>query len=876
MTPDRWQRVQDVFAEATDLPAAARSAFLDEACRGDPELQKEVESLLSSLESASMGFLASPAIDAVPELSPAAPGPASPSLARGTRIGPYEILALLGSGGMGHVYLAARADEQYRKRVAIKVVKRGTDTDFVLRQFRQERQILAGLDHPNIARLFDGGNTDDGLPYFVMEYVEGEPITAFCERNVPEMRERLRLFRTVCGAVQFAHQNLVVHRDLKPGNILVTADGVPKLLDFGIAKLLNPEISAQTIDMTAANLRLFTPDYASPEQIRGERITTASDVYSLGALLYELLTGRRPYRVKSRTAEAISKAVLEEDPEKPSTAVTRAREGKATAETPLRSEPQKVRRLLVGDLDTIVLKAMRKEPHRRYASAEQLSEDIRRHLENLPVVARKDTVSYRVGKFLRRHKATAAAATLVFLSLVGGIVATSWQARVARREHERAQRSLKDVRKLTNSFLFEFHDAIADLAGSTPARELVVRRALEYLGALSREVGTDRSLQRELAEAYERLGEIQGGSNASLGDTAGAIASYRAALGLREALLAADTKSSTDANAFATCLETLAGILGRAGNLDESLRLAQQALTVQEGLVKADARSWALRKGLAQAHFVLSNQLELLNRPRDQIAEMENAREIYEALAAEDPRNPSARRSAALTHKYLASVRFSLGEKEIALEGYRKSEAIERELVAADPTSALYKKDLSHSYGGIGETLFALGRVEEGAESYRKAIAIRKELADADPKNAEIRRALAWGYLQLGRQHADFGDPRAALESVGRAIPIFGALVASDPGNARNIKDLAACYTATGLAHERIAKKAPQGSDAAASEWQRAQGSYLRARDIFDDLERQGKLTPKMRENLDKVEADLKRVGLGPRERPDRRTKILP
>ena len=266
MTPDRWQRVQEVLAEAADLDAFSRSSFLDETCRGDPELRKEVESLLSSLESASVGFLESPAIDAVRELSPATPGPASPSLARGTRLGPYEILALLGSGGMGHVYLAARADEQYEKRVAIKVVKRGTDTDFVLRQFRQERQILAGLDHPNIARLFDGGNTDDGLPYFVMEYVEGEPITVFCERHGLEVRERLRLFRTVCGAVQFAHQNLVVHRDLKPGNILVTTDGVPKLLDFGIAKLLNPELSAQTIDMTAANRASSRPTMPAPSR----------------------------------------------------------------------------------------------------------------------------------------------------------------------------------------------------------------------------------------------------------------------------------------------------------------------------------------------------------------------------------------------------------------------------------------------------------------------------------------------------------------------------------------------------------------------------------------------------------------------------------
>jgi non-specific serine/threonine protein kinase/serine/threonine-protein kinase len=772
---------------------------------------------------------------------------------------------------MGHVYLAVRADEQYQKRVAIKVVKRGTDTDFVLRRFRQERQILAALDHPNIARLLDGGNTDDGLPYFVMEYIEGEPITAFCDRRELGVEERLGLFRTVCGAVQFAHQNFVVHRDLKPGNILVTTDGVPKLLDFGIAKLLNPELESRSIEMTVAGLRLFTPDYASPEQIRGERITTASDVYSLGVLLYQLLTGHRPYRVKSRTPEEIGRQVLEEEPERPSTAVTRPLDGPETT-TGSRSsrEPQSFRRLLTGDLDTIVLKAIQKEPHRRYASVEQLSEDLRRHLEGLPVSARKDSVGYRAGKFLRRHKAGTAAAVLVFLSLLGGIAATSREARTARRERERADSRLKDVRRLANSFLFEFHNAIADLAGSTPARELLVRRALEYLGTLAREAGNDRSLQRELAEAYEKLGEIQGGSGANLGDTAGAIASYRAALGIREAVLAADAGNSRDSEALAGCMETLAGILGRAGSADESYRLAQRALAIRERLMRSDPKSRAFRSGLARAHFFLSNQLFALNRPQDQIAEMELAREIYESLAAEDPTDLKARRSLALTHKYLASVRFSLGEAGSALEGYRKSEAIERDLVAAQPTNALYKQDLSHSYAGIGEALFALGRVAEGAESYRKAIALRKELADADPKNAGIREALARGYLHLGRQHALYDDPQAAMENIGLAIRIFEALAASDPGSPRKIASIAAGHAVMGIAHERMAGRAPRAPDTAAIEWTRARESYLKARDLYENLARQGKLTPQEKEELEKVLGSLGRVSaaLAPRGAP--------
>ena len=852
MTPARWREVQRVLLETLELPAPERAGFLEHSCVDDPALRSEVSSLLASAEEAG-DFLEVPAGGAVP-------GDEEDEEPRRGGIGPYRVDRLIGRGGMGHVYLAVRADEQYTKRVAIKVVKRGTDTDFVLGRFRRERQILAGLDHPNIARLLDGGNTNDGLPYFVMDYVEGEPITAFCARRGLSVSGRLALFRTVCGAVQFAHQNLVVHRDLKPANILVTAEGVPKLLDFGIAKLLNPDLEHDATDQTVPGLRLFTPDYASPEQIRGERITTASDVYSLGVLLYELLTGHRPYRVTSRTPEEIGRQVLETEPEKPSTAVVRPLEAPgATTGGVVAGEPRKLRRLLTGDLDTIVLKAIRKEPHRRYASVEQLSEDVRRHLAGLPVSARKDTVGYRAGKFFRRHKTGAAAGVLVLLSLLGGIAATSWEARIARQERQRAERRLQDVRQVANSFLFEFHDAIAPLAGSTPARELLVRRALEYLGTLAREAGTDPSLQRELAGAYEKLGEIQGGLGANLGDTAGAVASYRAALAIREALLASDPGSLADADSLAGCLETLAGILGRAAGADESFRLAQRALAVRERLARSDPGSRAFRSGLARAHFFLSNQLYALNRTRDQIAEMEKAREIYEAMAVEDPRDPRARRSLALTHKYLASVHSHLGEADLALEGYRKSEAIEEGLVAADPTNALYKQDLSHSYAGIGEALFALGQVADGAESYRKAIDLRKELADSDPKNAGIRDALARGYLYLGRRHVEYGDPRAALESIRQAIRIFESLAVSDPLNGRKIASVADGHTVMGMARERIART-PRAEDGAV-EWRRARESYRKASDLYGELERQGKLTPQAKKDRDEVHASLERVG---------------
>jgi len=352
-------------------------------------------------------------------------------------IGPYKTLRELGHGGMGTVYLAVRADEQYRKRVAIKVIKGGIDRDEVASRFRRERQILAGLDHPNIAKLLDGGTTEEGLPYLVMDYIEGDAITEYCARQAVSTAERLKLFRSVCSAVQYAHRNLVVHRDIKPGNILVTADGTPRLLDFGIAKLLNPDLSGESATLSG---QVMTPEYASPEQVSGGPITTATDVYSLGVVLYELLTGLRPYRLKSRERLEILRAIVDQEPERPSAAIDRLREGTgsppppgaATTAAPSSRNPEgtaeRLRRRLRGDLDNIIMMAMRKEPNRRYPSVEALSDDIQRHLEGHPVAARKGTVTYRAGKFVKRHAVgvmAVAAFTLLTIGFAGTMAVQS-------------------------------------------------------------------------------------------------------------------------------------------------------------------------------------------------------------------------------------------------------------------------------------------------------------------------------------------------------------------------------------------------------------------------------------------------------------------
>ena len=531
MTPERWETIKHVFEAALELEGHSRAAFLDQACVDEPSLRAEVVELIASHEMAG-SFMAAAAFE--PAMKHRAEEAVNSRV--GWRIGSYQTIREIGRGGMGTVYLAARADEEYQKQVAVKVVKRGMDTDAVVRGFRKERQILAGLDHPHIARLLDGGSTDDGLPYFVMDYIEGLPVDMYCDTRNQSITERLGLFRTVCSAVQDAHQHGVIHRDLKPSNILVTVAGVPKLLDFGIAKMLNPEVSSATVGTTIA--RPLTPAYASPEQVRGEEITPASDIYSLGVMLYELLAGHRPYRLQSHTPQELERVICEQEPEKPSTIVSRTEEipfgddGRITI-TPASvsaargSQPKKLRQQLAGDLDNIVLMALRKEPGRRYASVEQFSDDIRRHLEGLPVIARKDTLSYLTAKFVGRNSVgvmTAASGLMVILALIGfGLYSyrqlpspQSLSASTATGVHVKSLAVLPFQPLISNARdeALESAMAIALISKLSNIRQLSVRPTqsmLKYRGpgqdplVAGRELGVDALLTGSVRRAGDRL-----------------------------------------------------------------------------------------------------------------------------------------------------------------------------------------------------------------------------------------------------------------------------------------------------------------------------------------------------------------------------------
>jgi serine/threonine protein kinase/Tol biopolymer transport system component len=433
MTPERWQQIQDLLEEALQIAPGERSIYLDRACLSDPSLRQEVETLLASSRDLHSSFLRSSTMRVRPTdgHDPAGDEGWVAGKMIGKRISQYRIVDQLGRGGMGEVYRADRADDQYQKQVAIKLVRAGEDSGLVIGRFRNERQILASLDHPHIARLHDGGATEEGVPYFVMELVEGRPIDKYCDSHKLGIPARLKLFLPVCSALQYAHQRQIIHRDIKPSNILVTEEGVPKLLDFGIAKVLDTTALVGEVGSTRTMFRAFTPEYASPEQIKGESIGAASDVYSLGVLLYELLTGHRPYRFKTRTPAEIEQAICEAEPLKPSAVVTRGKEqtladGTTSSITPEEisqardSDPKQVHSRLLGDLDAIVMMALRKEPHRRYASVSDLAADILKHLEGLPITARPSTLAYRGTKFVRRHKELAVGA-LVFLVLVGAV-----------------------------------------------------------------------------------------------------------------------------------------------------------------------------------------------------------------------------------------------------------------------------------------------------------------------------------------------------------------------------------------------------------------------------------------------------------------------
>ena len=874
MTPERWQQVKGVLQEVLELAPQQRSTFLAEVCNGDQLLRLEVESLLAEEHVEAGGFL-----DAPVEFRDAF-GENQGDYWVGRRIGPYEVIALIGEGGMGSVYRAVRADQQYEQQVAIKIVRRGLDTAFALSRFRAERQILANLDHPHIGRLLDGGATETGLPYLVMELIEGEPIDRYCNSHKLSIAERLQLFLLVSSAVQYAHQHLVIHRDLKPGNILVTADGTPKLLDFGIAKILDPALFPGAAEQTMSMVRMLTPEYASPEQIRGEVVTTASDVYSLGVILFLLLTGQHPYGPHKQSPDAMLRAVCETDPLRPSTAVRlvddagkgEPQKSSSKAIATGDDSPEKLRKRLRGDLDNIVLMALRKEPQRRFASAEHFAEDIRRHLQSLPVTARTDTFRYRASKFVVRHKRGVFAAAVIVGILVCLMGAIVWEAHVARVQRVRAERRFKDVRELANSLIFDVHDSIQELPGSTTARKLIVDKALKYLDSLEQESQGDLSLRRELAGAYKRIGDVQGYEfTSNLGDTANALKSYEKSLSIRKGLWSPQSENLDDTLSLAESFRLVSQTQLFAGDISTALENSKKAVEVVEPFAKshstdskvllelvADYQSVANILGgdrslssmgdnsaaLAYRHKQLdtAERVATLN-PEDTAAQGNfaiaistmgdqlwqtgeissplqhyfRARQIFQNMIAHSQRRARARYLLDLVDERIALTQLSKGDFAAALSATREAVNISSETHAADPKDVQSGGTLAEDYRLLADLESRMGRRAQAASNMNKALALVRHLLEVSPSDTEVQGTRSDLSNTAGDIAFRSGDPRRALKQYEEAAAVLSKLVSDSSRNAGAALRLAATYNNVGRAHLKL-----HNSDAAAVAFRRA------------------------------------------------------
>jgi serine/threonine-protein kinase len=608
--PDRWHEIDALFQEALDLDPSEWVRFLEDRCGADAELHRAVSELLSA-DLGSGSFLEASAQELAPDaiaraMSGAADDPAEDRV--GERVGAFRIVRPLGRGGMAGVYLAERADGDFEQRVAIKFLRRGLDTDDFVRRFLAERRILSSLEHPNIARLIDGGTTERGLPYLALEYVDGVPITDYCVANRCSIDERLELFIQVARAVQYAHASLVVHRDIKPSNILVTADGQVKLLDFGIAKLLDPEADPGDLELTRTGFRPLTPEYASPEQVRGEPITTASDVYQLGVLLYRLLTGERPYRVLG-TGATLESVITSTQPSPPSDAARHLDAARAAEH--LGASPARVSRRLRGDLDTIVMKALRKEPERRYATALEMADDVQSHLDGRPITARRESRLYRTGKFLRRH-AWVAPVSITGLLLIGAYVFTLIR---HGQELEEERNVAQDVQQAFVSF-FTAPDS-GDVGLGEGRRDLTILQAIQD--------GTDR-VRDDLADRPAARAELFGAMAAVLEDLDEPGEAYTLAV---EAL---ELERTLYGDESPEVHETLLRVGGLAPDPDSARVLLERRLELSRAMYGAEDPA------IAASLYALA-QLDLREgKLEDAVRRLEAAIEIYRSSSSVHPR----------------------------------------------------------------------------------------------------------------------------------------------------------------------------------------------------------------------------------------------
>lgn len=826
MTASRWAQVKEVFQHALAIDPGERDGFLREQCGEDAGLRLEVQSLLDAA-SEDVEILDTP--NHLPSLGPIVQRvrdewDRGESLI-GRVVGSYRIQSLIGEGGMGSVYLGIREDAEFRMQVAIKVLNRSADGYDIVERFRLERQILARLNHPFIARIFDGGVTSDGLLYFVMEYIQGIPLDEYLRRTRPGVETRLQMFREICSAVSYAHQNLVVHSDIKMGNILIMQDGMPKLLDFGISRVLDAEGKERSATKEGA-VTALTPAYASPEQLRGESLSTASDIYSLGVLLYEMVCERRPYELDPGNPLAILSKIAAGNPPRPSEISTLAG--------------------VSSDLDAIILKAIQPRPGDRFITANQFSQDVARYLNHQPVSACPDTSIYRTRKFLRRNRVAVLIGFAAIVSLLGGVITSIYLANRAEFQRQRAEARFEDVRQLASSLIFDLDSDLARLPGATGVRGKLVERSLEYLDRLSQDAVGDRRLQGELAAAYERLGDVQGRPTvANIGNTALALECYRKALSIREAIRD-DAEQNLAAKAdIAQTYSRLSGLLKLMGDYQAGLQYDRDALRMYQEMLVLAPNSLEHRRKVASAYTSLGGGLSQIGDWDGVLESRRQALRMFEEILAAGSEDPEDKRGLCLAHRRLGGIQLMLKNRTEAENHFRKALSLSQEMIRENATDARNLNDVAASAISLGGLLYDVKQYQEAMDRYRQALQIHEDLAVTDPLDARNRSLLASTLYRLARTMIAAGDARSALPLVRRTLDMRAELAEENPMNAGAQGEVGEshmligdCLLALGQAPNALA-------------------SYNQAMSIFRQLQSEGKenaiLEIHRRETLEKL-----------------------
>ncbi len=808
MQAEKWKKVKEILAEVLELEAHERQNYLNDS-EISAEIRAEVQSLIT-FDKDSEDLMNLSAVEFTKDFF----DEDEKNTIFGQNFGIYRVIGELGYGGMGAVYLAERTDGKFEQRVALKLLKREMNTAALRRRFQQEREILASLEHPNIARLLDAGTTDDNIPYIAMEYVEGLPIDDFCSKYELDLNSRLDLFKKVCTAVDFAHRNLIVHRDLKPSNILVTNDGNPKLLDFGISKILSNEFE-QINSATVTNLGVMTPSYASPEQLQSKSVTTATDIYSLGVILYELLSGRRPFENKEYELKEIYKAVLEDEPMPPSAQIDTASKNfkkkinakteiKTTESAGINEENQNafsnitnlISANVRGDLDNIILKALRKEPERRYSSAGNFAEDIQLHQKGLPISARPNTFTYLAGKFIKRNSVSVAAGGLVTTAIIGGIVSTLRQSRVAKAERRKAEKRFNDVRKLANSYLFDVYPEIENLEGSLKAREKILKNALEYLDSLSKEAGGDLELQCELARAYEKIGDVQGAIYISnLGDINSGLENYKKAQKLREEVYAEaphDPEIKEDvAKNYHITAQTLMWNIDTA----QAEGYFEKAIKIRRELIAENPSSANLRNRLA---VLLSDysSIYIFNIQNENAFDLlgESAILLREILKNHPDHFISQKAYPRVLRAY-SRLKANVGDYEGALQDLDLSVFLTKKIIKKKPADYTLKRTSWLNDLGYCEVFVAMRDGQQIVSSGLKTVDFNLKTLEKEPDESFALFDLAISYYYIAFGYRLSNDPKLAVEYATKALEVISRLDEISPETIYYIRSFAIIET---------------------------------------------------------------------------------